>query len=450
MILITGLSAMLIFLPAPFKFLFTSYWADMAVIPLFAALIFLEVLSDTSGELTERAEKNIPILQTTVIIAGCLTDYLFFSVVVILLLKRIWLGQIAGTAKQIVRQSLLFLAPVIITLSVLLIYFALCQSLPLFFFKGFGHSIIGAYVEGEYDILTIMEKHVPRFMGVSAVFLAPAFIVLTACSTIAEKICSSRRINRDVSRIPLLSTMILLIFPCVLHSIILTNHAAECCYSTLKHSIWFSMAFSLIPLYFLLLMKQYFGKYKTIIYNTSAALIFTAICIYLGIHAKASTELFGRPSDQVRILGRALQKKLEPDDFLVSANQMHLEDHFNLAAVSTGFPWMLDNSFLRQYKRLFEDGIPLSFIPRSEVVLTLQKYKLLPADKSDEYHPPATVKILVRQDRPLLNAPWIRTLLQKNTREEKLPEARLVTVSTEDFLKGISTTLAGSRSALEN
>lgn len=107
--------AIILFLmPGPLYWFQNLYFANQAVLPIFALYLFFEVLGDNIK--TGKYLRILRTIQAFVMFAGVFTDYLFLCLALVVYVKRMFSGQLGKTFRTFLSRSILFSLPVVIAI----------------------------------------------------------------------------------------------------------------------------------------------------------------------------------------------------------------------------------------------------------------------------------------------------------------------------------------------
>lgn len=215
-----------------------EYFADMAVMLPFAAVVFLEVLLATLP-ISRPYRMGLLMLQHFFLALGLFTDYLFVFVYISLYLKKALTGELGRSTLFFIRNSLLFSISAILPLGLFLyqvMHFNRMDALAdKFLFRTAGNNEGQKYVTDFYG--QFWEKFVATTMGTKAIVLVFASVVVIAVAVVAI-LWLHRYRSTDTSPVArsLLGTCAVVTCACLCQLYFLKNHTVIHPFSALKVS----------------------------------------------------------------------------------------------------------------------------------------------------------------------------------------------------------------------
>ena len=201
------------------------YFADHAVIVLFAVYVFLEVLRDSVEN--KKLLYLLSFLQGLVAFLGILTDYLFALVALCVYVKRLARREMGKGALGFVRKSVLFWLPLGlgVVLFAVQLYFLLGFEDLVFKFKLWGDTSRGGLPSLSTDTY-FWKVHLVNAYGKAGIALLWAslacFAIVLAYSRV--RLLTRKETNPRTTRALALAFMLLA--PCFIHAFFLKNHSA--------------------------------------------------------------------------------------------------------------------------------------------------------------------------------------------------------------------------------
>lgn len=266
-----------IFMPSPYYFFHSIYFADQAVLLPFVLTVLLEFLRSNT-----RHKKLVNTLEWLMICFGTFTDYLFICIVIVIYVKRLILGEIK--LKPIGRwftESLKFASPAItaIALFILQIIINGPQSIIDMFLYRTGLGGADEYVRNFNHYF--WKTYIVDGYGHNADILLKASFLIVAALIVGYIILRKLgKIREDEQMKTLLSVSATVIFPCFLQVYLLRNHSAIHDFSALKFSIVLSVVtFSLLPAAIVEAIKIAIPKFNRQFLMICTATVFTTVCL---------------------------------------------------------------------------------------------------------------------------------------------------------------------------
>lgn len=316
-------AAVNLFMPGPFYFFHSVYFADQAVILLFVLAVFLEFLRfDCKNPKMLRA---LDIAGAVVIFAGILTDYLFLCVIAVIYVKRLALREISlKSFGGWLKDSLKFAAPAIIAAALFVLQLAVngpVRIINMFFFRTGVNDTSGWT---EHFERVFWKEHIVSAYGSNADIIIKLSLVIVALMAAAYFIIKKMRKTENKNIVLLLSSAAVIILPCFMQVYLLKNHSAIHDFSTLKFSVVMSVVpYVIIPaavIEFARLLKG--GKLPYTLIHGIAAVVFAAsVCVFTGVtHAKNAQSYFPEPSEEVVKVGKFIRENTDYNDVVFSDN----------------------------------------------------------------------------------------------------------------------------------
>lgn len=312
-----------LFMPGPFYFFHSVYFADQAVILPFVLAVFLEFLR-TSYE-NPKMRKVVDILEAVVIFAGTITDYLFLCVLVVVYAKRLILGEISlKSFGGWLKDSLKFAAPAIIAAALFVLQLAVngpVRIINMFLFRT-GVNDTSGWTAAFSRVF--WKDYIVSAYGSNADIIIKFSLAVVVLMTIAYFIIKKRKKIENKSIALLLATALMIILPCFMQVYLLKNHSAIHDFSTLKFSVVMSVVpYVVIPaavIEFVRLLKG--GKLPYTLVHGVAAVVFAAsVCVFTGVtHAKNAESYFPEISNEVVTVGNFIRENTGYNDVIFSDN----------------------------------------------------------------------------------------------------------------------------------
>ena len=235
--------------PAPIYHHIMGYFGDQAVMLLFAAYVFLEVLRDS---VSERTRRLLSFVQALIAFAGVLTDYLFVFVALCVYLKRLARGEIGKRPGAFLTKSISFwfsfaLGGILFVIQ--LAYLNGFENINMKFRQQTGMAR-GKFLALSTDNF-FWTRHMVRGYGETGVFLIWASLILflaVACYLIL-RFLARKKTNPMTARI--LAVAFMLMMPGFCHAFFLRAYNSNPIhyFSALRFSMMFAtVPFVLIPL----------------------------------------------------------------------------------------------------------------------------------------------------------------------------------------------------------
>lgn len=227
-----------IFLPGNLYYHQNVYYADQAVLLPFVLFVCLEIFLKYINN-HPRVEKAIRLFQFFIAFYGALCDWLFFFVGFTILLKRLIFHEFGSDFKTILKNVLIFLSPLILAISTLLIQVLLsngfAQLISLFLFRT-GISDEGAvYTKNFFQQFWL--GHVPFMYGKLSSYIILASIFLLVIFTIIFISKKNKDLENSQRNMMLFEFSYLFLIPIILQLYFLKNHSAIHSFSAQKLSL---------------------------------------------------------------------------------------------------------------------------------------------------------------------------------------------------------------------
>lgn len=212
------------------------YFADMAVLFPFAAVLFLETLFAVT-KLSSRTRRIFAIVQHCFFALGLLTDYLFVFIYAAVFIKRAALREMGHGAKELILRSALFCISGIVSAGLFLFQIvksgAFDEILKTFIFR------IGADEKGARYALNFYarfwKKHFAGTMGDVGIFLIFFCAACIASAVILLPLLKrKKKIQAPNLALSLLGLNAVTVFSCIAQVYFLDNHSAIHNFSALK------------------------------------------------------------------------------------------------------------------------------------------------------------------------------------------------------------------------
>jgi len=213
-------------LPAPLYHHQMGFFPEQAVMILFAAYIFIEVLRDSVCD--RRWRGLLSILQAAVAFLGILTDWLFALIALCVYLKRVARREFGRGLVCFVKGSVAFWFSFGLAIALFAVQlFALGQGGALW--KKF---VLRAGMSGRKPLslhlfIRFWQRHMVRGYGDLGIALLWAsllfFVAVLAYGCV--RLLLRRKVNQDTSRV--LGVVFMVLAPCFLHALFLRNHCAH-------------------------------------------------------------------------------------------------------------------------------------------------------------------------------------------------------------------------------
>lgn len=313
-------AAINLFMPAPFYFFHSVYFADQAVLLPFMLTIFLELLRVYFKE--GKPLRVLSIVQAVVIFTGIITDYLFICLVAVLYVKRLLLGEISfKPIKKWLLDSVKFAAPAILGLGLFALQILIngpVRILDMFMFRTGLNDESGW--TGIFEQV-FWKDYITRGYGANAdmVLKVSLGIVLLAVITfIVIKLVKGYK-NERIKLI--LSMAALVIVPCFMQVYLLKNHSAIHDFSCLKFSLVFSVVpFVLLPAMAVELLRPAFvEKCRDYVFGTVMVIFAVICCVNTNTTHNANAKgYFPEAYPEYQTVGGFLQENTDYNDVVFS------------------------------------------------------------------------------------------------------------------------------------
>lgn len=240
-------AAVNLFMPAPFYFFHSVYFADIAVILPFMLTVFLELVWMSIRN--QKARRILAIAEGVVIFAGTFTDYLFPCLVIVIYIKRLLMREIRflPIGKWFI-DSLKFAAPAMLAAALFALQLLVngpVRIVRMFLFRTgiedssgwtehFEDQFWGKYIVDGYG------KYADTIIKLSLAVVIAAVIIYIILRVF------KKYENKNIELI--LSVAGVIILPCFMQIYLLKNHSAIHDFSTLKFSMVIGVvSYALIP-----------------------------------------------------------------------------------------------------------------------------------------------------------------------------------------------------------
>ncbi|MCI5605474.1 MAG: hypothetical protein MR413_07495, partial [Clostridia bacterium] len=341
-------TAINLFMPAPFYFFHSVYFADQAVLLPFILTIFLEMLWTWSEK--EKTRKILAICEGVVIFAGMITDYLFVCLVVILYIKRLVLKEISFKSFFAwLKDSLKFAAPAILAVALFVLQIAVngpVRIIDMFLFRT-GMSDTSGWTSQFERIF--WKDYIAKGYGANMYLVLKGSLLIVLVMILAYFILNRVKGCQNKKIVWILSTAAMVMLPCFMQVYLLKNHSAIHDFSTLKFSLVLSVVpFVLIPAAVIEFVKQLRNEGKnTTRYSVALNIVMVVIAVascagVYSTHTKNAESFFPKVSKEVVTVGNFLQANTGYNDVVFSDNYQ-IED-------TNGYPARVALAKKRVYK----------------------------------------------------------------------------------------------------
>lgn len=317
-------AAVNLFMPAPFYFFHSVYFADIAVIMPFMLTVFLELVWMSLNN--DKARKLTAIAEAVTICAGTFTDYLFPCLVIVLYVKRLLLGEIKflPIGRWFI-ESLKFAAPAMLAAAAFVIQLLVngpVRIVNMFFFRTgiedssgwtglFEEQFWGKYIVDGYG------KYSDTIMKVSLIIVAAATIIY-----IGARVLKKYK-NRNIELILAVSCIIIL--PCFMQIYLLKNHSAIHDFSSLKFSMVLGVvSYVLIPLLAAECVCAFKAMSRINVQFVSGVAVctFAVICFsaVYAAHTQKAESFFPESTDEYETMGAFFEENTDYNDVVFSTN----------------------------------------------------------------------------------------------------------------------------------
>lgn len=314
-----------LFMPAPFYFFHSVYFADQAVLLPFMLTVFLEVLWTWSEK--EKTRKILAVCEGVVIFFGMLTDYLFICLIIVLYVKRLLLREISF--KSIVtwlRDSLKFAAPAVLAVMLFVLQIIIngpVRIIDMFLFRT-GMSDTSGWTDQFERIF--WKQYIADGYGTNMDLVLKGALVLLVLMIIAYIVLNITKKYKNEKMVWILSIAAMVIVPCFMQVYLLKNHSAIHDFSTLKFSLVLSVVpYVLIPAALIEFVKLFVNDGKNSEgYNialNAAAVIFAAVSCFAvyTVHTQNAESFFPETSaDEIVAAGNFLKANTDYNDVVFS------------------------------------------------------------------------------------------------------------------------------------
>lgn len=313
-----------LFMPAPFYFFHSVYFADIAVIFPFMLTVFLELvwMSVTNNKL----RRIIAVVEGIVIFAGTFTDYLFPCLVLVLYVKRLLMREIrfVPVGKWFI-DSLKFAAPAMLALALFGIQLLVngpVRIVRMFLFRT-GIEDGSGWTEHFED--QFWRKYIVDGYGKYAdviIKLSLAIIIAAALIYIIMRIFKKYE-NKSIELI--LSVAGIIILPCFIQINLLKNHSAIHDFSTLKFSMVIGVvSYVLIPLlaaeFVCELRKKIRLNAQFVSGLAVGAFAFVCCSSVVSAHKNNAESFFPERTDEYEVMGEFFEENTGYNDVVFSTN----------------------------------------------------------------------------------------------------------------------------------
>lgn len=338
-------AAVNLFMPAPFYFFHSAYFADMAVILPFVLTVFLELLRMYTDK--PKARKVISIIEGVVIFAGTFTDYLFLCLVAVLYVKRLILGEIS--LKKIgawFKDSIKFAAPAILAVGLFVIQIIVngpVRIIDMFLFRT-GMEDSTGWTQAFAD--TFWKKYIVDGYGNYADIIIKVSLGIVIAAIIIYFAAKKLKKYKNENIVYILTAAAIVIIPCFMQVYLLKNHSAIHDFSSLKFSVVMSLvSYALIPALVAEVInaaaaKKINSKIVTGAVMT-AAVVICCVNVY-SAHTEKAESFFPEATEECQTVGAFLRENTDYNDVVFSDNYQ-IQD-------SNNYPAKLAFSKKRVYK----------------------------------------------------------------------------------------------------
>lgn len=317
-------AAVNLFMPAPFYFFHSVYFADIAVILPFMLTVFLELVWMSLKN--KKARRVIAIAEGVVIFAGTFTDYLFPCLVIVLYIKRLLMREIKiRPIGKWFTESLKFAAPAILAVALFVIQLLVngpVRIVQMFLFRTgiedssgwtdhFEDQFWGKYIVDGYG------KYADSIIKFSLAVIIAAVVIYILIRVL------KKYENKNIELI--LSIAGIIILPCFIQINLLKNHSAIHDFSSLKFSMVIGVvSYVLIPL---LAAECVCALKKKVRINNQfasglAVCAFAFICcssVY-SAHVKNAESFFPERTNEYEVMGEFFGENVGYNDVVFSTN----------------------------------------------------------------------------------------------------------------------------------
>lgn len=309
------------------------YWTDHAVIPLALALVLLELIRD--GTPIHRRRRILWAASCAVMFVGTATDWYFLIVVLVVYIKRLLAGEFGLRPAQIIRASVPFALPVILSLCLFITYLMAEGRLSVLIDKAIYRTGLIPPVSPRIGTLSgrFWPHSVPTNLGRFSPQILWGCLGLTVVGVVAITFRYLRRLPSPPALKASVRLAATLTIPCFVHAYLLSQHTAEHEFAVLKFLIMMAIVpLAIVPIVTIKLlssdavMAQNNGDAKPSPSQCDRRMAFTAVaCLMISIAwtlwAHRDYEyLFPERNSEIMDVGQFIANHTDHKDVVFSAS----------------------------------------------------------------------------------------------------------------------------------